>query len=97
MNMLGEFKQRAAGINTDCAGEVKACIIDGSIGSLFGGGHCRDIEISAHAKVNASAAKASVIPATMMMVSVGTMKIPRVPSARKIRHLEPFGVDLNQA
>jgi hypothetical protein len=41
------------------------------------------VRISAHAKVNASAAKASVIPATMMMVSVGTVKIPRVPSSGK--------------
>lgn len=39
------------------------------------------VRMSAHAKVNASAAKASVIPATMTTVSVGIMKIPRVPDS----------------
>jgi ABC-type iron transport system FetAB permease component len=41
------------------------------------------VRMSAHAKVNASAAKASVIPATMTTVSVGIVKIPRVPSSAK--------------
>jgi hypothetical protein len=37
--------------------------------------------MSAHAKVNASAAKASVILATMITISVGIVKIPWVPSS----------------